>query len=267
MIRLQITLGLLLIVATMFLVLYMGVSDLTVRLEAETQAQLARSIESGAGLYDTYCAYCHGEYGEGRIGPTLNTPVLFDTGPNGRLAQMGWTGSVETFLESTILSGRPRSAMQPWSERFGGPLRDDEVRDLVNFIRNWEPAAGQFPKPLVKAEVTPIMPAQMEVIGQEMFYKADYLGCGSCHTIAGVSEGKVGPDLSHIGSVAEERAREAGVASAEEYIRQSIVDSDAFTVQDCPLGPCLRDVMPTAFGQILSEDQVAALVTYLAKLR
>jgi len=265
-VRLQITLGLVLILGTMALILYNGINDLAYRMDAETQAQLARSIENGAKLYETRCAHCHGVYGEGRIGPTLNTPALFDPGPNGRLARTDWTGTLESFLFATISAGRPRTIMQPWSQRFGGPLRDDEIQDLVNFILNWRETAGEFPVGAV-VEATPIPPEQLVVVGRELFYNVDYLGCGSCHTIAGLSNGKVGPDLTHIGTVAEERAKEAGLASAEEYIRQSIVDPDAFIAPDCPSGPCPEGVMPTAFGKILTPDRIDALVTFLMRLK
>ncbi len=260
MIRLQITLGLLFIVATMLLILYIGVNDLAFRLEAETQAQLGKSIENGAMLYEINCAFCHGIYGEGRIGPTLNTPALFDTGPNGRLAQMDWTGTVESFIRSTIAAGRPGTIMQPWGQEFGGPLRPDQIEDLTNFILNWEATAGEFPKPVATVEATPIPEAQLAIVGKELFQK---LGCGGCHAIEGVSEGRVGPDLTRIGTVAEGRAQEAGVASAAEYLRQAIVDPNAFIAPDCPSGPCRAGQMPITFGQTLSDDQVQALVTYL----
>jgi len=262
MIRLQITIGLLLIIATMFLILYIGINDLAFRLDAEAQSQLAKSIENGAKLYEVNCSFCHGKYGEGRIGPTLNTPVLFDTGPNGRLAQMDWTGTVESFIKSAIAAGRPGTIMQPWSQEFGGPYRPDQIQDLTNFIMNWEPTAGQYPKGVAEAEATPIPPANMFVVGKELF---NNLGCGNCHAITGISEGKVGPELTHIATKAEKRAKEAGVASAEEYIRQSIVDPNAFIAPDCPTGPCPQGVMPIAFGQTLSPDQVQALVTFLMR--
>lgn len=260
MVRLEITAGLLLIVATMFIVLFIGVNDLTVGLDQRTRAHLARSIENGAMLYETNCSLCHGAYGEGRTGPTLNTPELFDTGPNGRIAQMDWTGTVETYIKSAISAGRPGTVMQPWSQDIGGPLRDDEIQDLANFIMNWEATAGQLPEGIVKVEETPIPESQLVTVGGELF-KSE--GCTSCHTIEGVSTGQVGPNLTHIGTEAGERAAAAGVESAEEYIRQAIVDPNAFIAPACPLGPCPPGVMPQAFGQVLSEERIKALVTYL----
>lgn len=260
MIRLEITAGLLLILATTFIILFVGVNDLAVGLDERTQAQHARSTENGAMLYETNCSLCHGTYGEGRTGPTLNTPVLFDTGPDGRIAQMDWTGSVESYVKSATSAGRPGTVMQPWSEKIGGPLRDDEIQDLANFILNWEPTAGELPEGIVKAEETPIPESQLVTVGGELF-KSE--GCTSCHAIEGVSQSQVGPDLTHLGTVAEERAAEAGVEGAEAYTRQSIVDPDAFITPECPAGPCAPGVMPQAFGKVLSKARISALVRYL----
>lgn len=259
MIRLEITAGLILILATMFIILYVGVSDLTVGLEERTQSQLARSIETGAALFEINCAGCHGQYGQGLQCPTLNTPVLFDTGPDGRISQVGWGDTVESFIRSTITAGRPGTPMVAWSEQFGGPLREDEIQDITNFILNWEPTAGQYPEDIKAAEATPIPEDQLVTVGAELFQKL----CATCHAIEGVATGAVGPDLTRIATTAEERAPEAGVESAEAYILQSIVDPNAYIAPECPSGPCPSGVMPQAFGKTLSDDQIKALVAYL----
>ncbi len=256
MIRLQITVGLLLILATMFIVLFVGVNDLTVRLEETTDAQMARSIENGAALYATNCAIpCHGVYGEGRQAPTLNMPALFDAGPNGRVAQTNWTGTVESYIKSAIAAGRPGTTMQPWSQEYGAPLREDEVQDLTNFIMNWAPTAGEFPEGIEKAEATPIPEDQLASAGAELFQSQ---GCTGCHAMAGLSEAQTGPGLTQIGAQAEERAAEAGVEDAAAYMYQSIVEPNAYIVQGYN-----ANIMPATFGKTLTDDQIEALVQYL----
>jgi hypothetical protein len=47
----------------------------------------------------------------------------------------------------------------------------------------------------------------------------------------------------------------------------SILEPNAFVVPDCPLGPCLTNIMPPNFAQALSDDEVMALVAYLAGLQ
>jgi hypothetical protein len=86
-------------------------------------------------------------------------------------------------------------------------------------------------------------------------------GCGSCHFLGALGERrKVGPDLTNIGNLAAERI--AGL-KADEYLRQSILDPNAFMAPSCPNGPCLPNIMPATYGEFLSEAQVETLVQFL----
>ncbi len=94
-------------------------------------------------------------------------------------------------------------------------------------------------------------------------------GCGACHVIPGVpnAQGALGPDLSQIVAIAEERIRsgEYGGSSqtVAEYIRESIIDPDAFVAPECPSGPCQEGLMPApGYG----EQELDAMVDYLANL-
>ncbi len=91
-------------------------------------------------------------------------------------------------------------------------------------------------------------------------------GCNSCHVTPGLPDfgGRMlGPDQTFMGDVAATR-REG--YTAEEYIRESIVDPNAFIVEECPLGECL-EVMPQSYGDLFSEDELEAVVAYLVSLR
>src|SRR6188508_641870 len=44
----------------------------TARLDAEKVAQQVTAVERGYNVYEANCARCHGEEGEGGIGPVLN---------------------------------------------------------------------------------------------------------------------------------------------------------------------------------------------------
>lgn len=101
---------------------------------------------------------------------------------------------------------------------------------------------------------------ELLAMGKELFQSQE---CGACHTIQGVAQGMVGPNLTDIGVRAEARAKEAGVADAAAYIRQSIVDPNAYIASECPTGPCPPGTMPQTFGKMLSEEQIEALVQYL----
>lgn len=81
----------------------------------------------------------------------------------------------------------------------------------------------------------------------------DANGCGSCHTLAAAgATGKVGPDLDKLQADAEQAGK-----PLEDYIRESIVEPDAYVHPGFPKG-----VMPPF---ALPKDQLDSLVTYLAE--
>lgn len=90
-------------------------------------------------------------------------------------------------------------------------------------------------------------------------------GCAACHTIPGVpgAAGLVGPNLSAIGSEAGNRA--SGL-SAEDYIRQSILDPAAFIAPVCPNGDCPANVMPPNLAERLTSNDLDLIVAYLLTL-
>ena len=90
-------------------------------------------------------------------------------------------------------------------------------------------------------------------------------GCNSCHVTTGLPEvdaAMLGPDQTNLGTVAGTR-REG--YTAEEYLREAILDPSAFIVEECPLGQCLQ-VMPVNYGEQLSEEELDAIVAYLLSL-
>jgi cytochrome c oxidase subunit 2 len=90
-------------------------------------------------------------------------------------------------------------------------------------------------------------------------------GCNACHALAVAgAEGQVGPSLDGIGTLAATRL--PGVP-AEAYIRQSILDPDAFIAPECPTGPCPAGVMPRDFAVRLPPPHLDALVNFLLQQR
>ena len=115
--------------------------------------------------------------------------------------------------------------------------------------------ARPTPTPTPTAPATPSVPQ-----GAQVFLEVTGPTCASCHTIEGLpgADGVVGPELTHIGTVAGTRV--PGL-SAEEYIRQSIQQPGAFVVEGFP------DVMPPGLRDQMSDEQFEALVQYLLSLR
>lgn len=97
-------------------------------------------------------------------------------------------------------------------------------------------------------------------------------GCTACHVIPGVpgAVGSIGPDLSAIGQLSAERIAapdyKGKADSAEEYLRESVLKPDLYVTADCPNGPCAKGVMPASLGESLSKDELASVVTFMAKL-
>jgi mono/diheme cytochrome c family protein len=90
-------------------------------------------------------------------------------------------------------------------------------------------------------------------------------GCVTCHSIKGVggAGAAVGPHLYMTGALAA--TRRPG-DSAEAYIRESILNPDAFIVPNCPTGACPSGVMPKTFGEMLSPEELDTIVAYLSAL-
>lgn len=261
--QLEILFGLILVSVAIVVVIYVGFTEET-NMAEQARSQHAEAVEVGAELFETNCSGCHGIKGEGIPGlaPGLNDPHFFTN----RLQEVGWEGTLEDYIVSTVSTGRPVStrpelyvgggkpAMPAWSQQFGGPLREDQVRNLATFILNWEATAlgdvelAELPIPTPAAEEA----ADPVARGQQVYTSS---GCAGCHAIEGISEGVVGPNLTQIGDVAA--TRKDG-ASAEDYIRESILNPNAFAVEGYQ-----PNVMPQNYGEQLSSRELNDLIDFL----
>ncbi|MBX3004171.1 MAG: c-type cytochrome [Anaerolineales bacterium] len=258
-VQLEIVLGTIFVLLSAAIIIILGIRE-PQRLADYVQQQRARQIEFGAGVFQANCTRCHGTQGQGITGiaPSLRDEHFFTE----RMTEIGWGSTLEDYIVSVVTTGRQVStrpeyvgggspAMPTWSERFGGPLRDDQIRAVAAFIMNFEQyALGEIPTPEpigpVVDESTP------EGRGMALFTQA---GCVACHTISGISTATVGPVLD---GLAGRAGNEVAGLSAEEYIHQSIVDPNAFVVPG--FSP---DVMPQNFSEILSEEDISDLIAFL----
>lgn len=260
--QLQILVGTFFALASGVILIVVGLSE-EQRMSTFEDYQAAQSIEVGAALFETNCRGCHGLQGEGIPGlaPALNDANFFVN----RLNEVGWEGSLDDYVVATISTGRQVStrpdlypgagkpAMPTWSEKYGGPLRDDQVRNIAAFIMNWEATAtgdvelARLPTPTPSAA-----DAEDPVARGRVVY--DTSGCGGCHTIEGISSGAVGPPLTEIGTVGGTRI---DGLSAEEYIRQSILEPSAYLVEG------YDDLMVKTFGDTITDDQLSDLIAFL----
>lgn len=215
-----------------------------------------------------------------------------------RLGQVGWAGNLHGYIVTTLIHGRPGSikvwpaslgGMASWSQRGGGPLRDDEIEDLTAYILNWDKgsewttedffAVRQFGKPLKDGSVPPPIGGEPPVmIGQdvdaivakleadgivgdatngEKIYVNPY-GCTACH-----ANGLVAPDVEGTWTrVQNERLTIDQFAdyTGEKYLVESIVlPSDYDFPDDTYVGGGMR----TDFGDVLSYQELADIIAFL----
>lgn len=114
------------------------------------------------------------------------------------------------------------------------------------------------PRPAPAVERPVVVNAETIAAGRELFVGGG--GCSACHAIEGVAQGVLGPDLNGTASIGANRI--PGY-TAEQYLRESIVDSCAYTVEgtDCNL---MLNVMNSIS---LSDEDVDALVAFLLQQR
>lgn len=250
-----------------------------VRMERYARGFDSRRIEQGAAVFETNCRTCHGPQGRGVEGlaPAINTPAMF----NGeRLEQVGYTGTLADYLEGVISAGRPVPSeganypqrMPAWAQELGGPLRDDQIENLVAFMQNWEDRAlaeGPQTTPIPPQEtfgtdITAELPEPDPERGERL---ASSLGCDACHVLADVGPSWP-PDAGEpgIGERAETRFEQDNytgqATSATEYLVESIVLPDVFVVEGYG-----EAVMPGDYPNQLTSQEVADLVAYMLSLR
>ncbi|MEW5870638.1 MAG: c-type cytochrome [Chloroflexota bacterium] len=140
----------------------LAIAGLAIYSLSETQrlanaAELFNSerVARGSEIYQEQCTACHGADGEGGSGPALNNRTVLKN-------------TLDNVFFSVIRSGVPGTQMPAWSVDFGGPLTDEDVRDVVALLRSWEPTA-----PEIVAQ--PYVPNAAS--GARLFFST----CAACH--------------------------------------------------------------------------------------
>jgi len=275
----HIALGTLAVLFTLGVLAYVAVGE-PQRMESFTRAYESRSIERGAALFESNCRSCHGPQGRGipGVAPSINAADLF----NGQwLADIGYTGTLEDYLEGVIAAGRPIPSaganypqrMPTWGQEFGGPLRKDQVKSLVAFIMNWErvalesgePAGAQPSGEAFGTDIKAPLPPGDPEAGAALAGGA--AGCSACHEVSAVgppwaAEG----DQPGLGARAETRLQApdytGSAQTPEEYLVESTVLPKVYVPDGYAAG-----VMPDNYGERLTPQEIADLVAYMLSLR
>jgi mono/diheme cytochrome c family protein len=133
-----------------------------VRQRAAAEKELTESVRLGQATFEEFCERCHGPNAEGGTVKRYVTPgvkgakpadvqapnlhEVYARHPDQDVAAVAW---------ETIQKGRPPTPMPTWGVRYGGPMNDQQITDLVNYIlsiqsddkerplRDFEAAAGR----------------------------------------------------------------------------------------------------------------------------
>ncbi len=274
----KLLLSIIAIMVAVAVVLFQGIAE-EPRMLAQTANWDGRSIQNGAAIYANNCSSCHGPDGRGLPGvaPALNSRYFFTQ----RLADLGFTGSLEDYVALTVAAGRPNNRnsqwaqmMPTWSAEYGGPFRGDQVRDVAKFVVNWEEEAltqTQETDPwqpfenaptvdiygdggVVAMEPTPVATGPRPP--QELFVS---MTCVACHNLNlpqdAQNRGPVGPNMANLHETAATRVPGE---DAQTYVHNSIVNPGAYTVESYTPG-----IMPADFAQKMSEEEIQSLVDWI----
>jgi cbb3-type cytochrome c oxidase subunit III len=243
MIDTRILIGLLAVLIAVSGVVFIAIDDADRRVEFD-EAFHGRSVENGAALFTEYCAECHGLHGEGTPrAPSLNSKQFFEN----RVDEVGFEGGLAAYIKLTVAGGRPVKSdqtypenMPTWSKDFGGPLRNDQIDNVVAYVMNWEEGAPDV-EAAAGAAPTPVPGDTPEERGANLFQG---LGCVACHMINGEG-GAVGPDLTNV------------YDKGEDYVKESILMPNAVITEGYQ-----PNIMPQNFGERVSDQDLDDMVAY-----
>lgn len=199
-------------------ILVIGIISITVLLKEGPEEE---SIARGEVLYNKSCIQCHGENGQGReVGnaTSLNNQEFLNV-------------ASDEFLIETITKGRSGTQMPGFGDQFS----NDEIKDIVHFIKAWRTEEIDMPTPNT-------------ISGDPNLGRKIYLAnCASCHGITASGELTNGPSLIN---------QDFLEAATEEFIW----DTTAYGRSNTPMGPSLKGL--DGIRQ-LTEKEISALVVYL----
>lgn len=219
-----------------------------------------------------------------------------------RLKQATWGSDVQTFVRTTLYHGRPGTAavwqgkqMVAWAQVGGGPLRTDQIDDIVNFVANWDKgdafstddlfAVNQFMKlkadaalvsagpkvPTITEESVGDLDQAVTLVtaltgdatrgqalyeGNERSTGGPRLACNTCH--AGGAQAPATETKWDTAVNVRIQLPEFAGWTPEKYMIDSIIYPNDYTVPGYASG-----VMPNNYGEQLSAQDLADILAYI----
>jgi len=165
--------------------------------------------------------------------------------------------------------------MPTWAQRFGGPLRDDQVQDVTNYILSWQASVSAQPTVVftdaIGSDLTVELPTGDPARGEQLWNKGVSFAsgkpapCSACHSLVTGQEPTTGPALEGIGARA---ATPVPGQDAATYIRHSIQAPGDFLVPGEKFVTAEgKSVMPATLGNDMDAQDLADLIAFLLTLK
>ena len=111
------------------------------RQRAAAEKELTESVRLGKATFEEFCARCHGDQAQGGMVKRYVTPGVKGAKPTDvpapDLREIHSRHPDEdpgVVAWDTIQKGRPPSPMPTWGIRYGGPMNDQQITDIVNYL-------------------------------------------------------------------------------------------------------------------------------------
>jgi mono/diheme cytochrome c family protein len=219
-----------------------------------------------------------------------------------RISQAAWGGDLASLIRTTLMHGRPGTAdiwnqaqMVAWAQVGGGPLRNDQVNDITNFILNWDKGNNWTTDDLFRVEQFMKLKADAELagsgggggvatldtvgdlaaqvaavtalegdanIGKALYEGAQRtesrarLGCSSCH-MGGAQAPATNETWANTLNVRLNDSALSGY-TPEQYIVESVLYPNNYVV-----GGYASGVMPANYAAQMTAQDLAHILAYL----
>lgn len=230
--------------AAVFVPLYWVVEP--ARINAKRDDFFMQDVEFGRAQFAQACVSCHGENAQGGFAPhpdpDIDAPWPAPQLNNimARYQDSEIVTDVREFMIQTVKQGRNGTPMPAWGTAYNGPMNDQQVESIVDYILSIQ--TGELPE----AE------AFVGASGDEVFQA----NCARCH--GQNAEGRVGPSLQNVferfGASAEDPASQEQARAAVRYTLE--------------VGRMVPNAAPMpSWSGVISEEAIDKVVDYLASIQ
>lgn len=222
------------------------------RIEDKKDEFYEEDVSLGRALYAANCTTCHGANAEGGSAPHPD-PDVDASWPAPRLNNIAAryedsnvVTDVKFFIEQTLQQGRPGTPMPAWGSAFAGPMNDQEISAITEYILSIQ--TGELEEPDAQAFVGQS--------GEDLYAN----NCARCHGVD--AQGRVGPNLRVIfdqfgAEPGAEQTTSEDVTEAREGI-EYILTNGLYV----PTGA----YMPS-FADDLTPDAITRIIDYLESIQ